>query len=151
MRFPGKLRLRLRSLFRSGRVESELGEELQFHLEHLVDDFVRSGMSPKDARYAALREMGAIESRKEECRDARGVALIDTVRQDVLGVYGHQPRHAQAVSPSPMLDQLAREGVRMTEAFSLWPSVSAPTPRSSVCGTACSTHRCLACTNPDNW
>jgi len=43
---------------------------------------------------------------------------LDTVRQDVLGAYGHQPRHAQGVSPSPMLDQLAREGVRMTDAYS---------------------------------
>ena len=40
-------------------------------------------MPPEDARYAALREMGAIEPRKEECRDARGLALVDSLRQDV--------------------------------------------------------------------
>ena len=40
-------------------------------------------MSPAEARYAARREMGAIEQRKEECRDARGLALLDSLRQDL--------------------------------------------------------------------
>ncbi len=51
--------------------------------EHLEDDYIAAGMAPGDARYAARREMGAIEQRKEECRDARGLALLDSVRQDV--------------------------------------------------------------------
>jgi len=83
MRWIQKLRLRLRSLLRSGRVERELDEELQFHIDHLVDEYLARGMSSKEAWYAARREMGAIELRKEECRDARGLALIDSIRQDV--------------------------------------------------------------------
>ena len=43
---------------------------------------------------------------------------LDTVRQDVLGAYGHRPRHAPAAATSPMLDQLARDGVRMADAYS---------------------------------
>ena len=82
MRWIRKLRLRLRSLLRSSQVEQELDEELRYHLEHLVDDYVAAGMSPMDARNAALREMGAIEQRKEECRDARGLVLVDSLRQD---------------------------------------------------------------------
>jgi predicted permease len=77
------LRLRLRSLFRSGRVEAELDEELRYHLEHLIDDHVAAGLSPAEARYRALREMGAIEPRREECRDARGLVLLDSLRQDL--------------------------------------------------------------------
>ena len=42
---------------------------------------------------------------------------LDTVRQDVLGCYGHRPRRAPDTSPSPALDQLAREGVRMVDAY----------------------------------
>jgi predicted permease len=83
MRWTRTLRLRVRSLFRASQVERELDEELKYHLQHLIDDYVAAGMSPPDARYKALREMGAIEQRKEECRDARGLALVDTLRQDV--------------------------------------------------------------------
>ncbi len=83
MRWTRTLRLRVRSLFRSSQVERELDEELECHLQHLIDDYVAAGMPSRDARYKALREMGAIEQRKEECRDARGLALVDTLRQDV--------------------------------------------------------------------
>src|SRR5262245_42545031 len=83
MRWTRKLRLRLRSLFRSHRVEEELSEELQYHLERLIDHHIAAGASPHQARYAALRDMGAMEPRKEECRDARGLRLIDAVRSDV--------------------------------------------------------------------
>src|SRR5436190_3759730 len=83
MRWSSKLRLGVRSLFRSSQVERELDEELRYHLEHLVDDYVAAGLSPSDARYRALREMGGIDQRKEECRDARGLQLVDGLRQDV--------------------------------------------------------------------
>ncbi len=82
MRWTTRLRLRLRSLVRPGRVEQELDDELRYHLEHTADDHVARGLSPDEARYAALREMGPIEPRKEECRDARGLALVDSIRQD---------------------------------------------------------------------
>ena len=83
MRWTRKLRLRLRSLLRRDRVEDELAEELQYHLQHLIDDHIAAGASPNEARDAALREMGGIEQRKEECRDARGLRLIETVYSDV--------------------------------------------------------------------
>ena len=83
MRWSQKLRLRLRSLFRSYSVEQELTEELQYHLERLIDDRIAAGASPDDARYAALREMGAMEAAKEECRDARGLRLIEAVGSDL--------------------------------------------------------------------
>jgi putative ABC transport system permease protein len=83
MRWTSTLRLRLRSLFRSRQVEQELDEELDYHLEHLVADYIARGMSASDARHQAFREMGAIEPRKDECRDARGLALVESLRQDV--------------------------------------------------------------------
>lgn len=83
MRWARKLGLRLRSLFRSRRVDQELTEELQYHLERLIADHIAGGASPTDARYAALREMGAIEGRKEECRDARGLSLIEAAGRDL--------------------------------------------------------------------
>ena len=82
MRWTRQLRLRLRSLLRRSRVEQELDEEFRFHLEHLVDEYIASGLSSDDARDAARRDMGGIEQRKEECRDARGLALLDSLQQD---------------------------------------------------------------------
>ncbi len=77
------LRLRVRSLFHAGRLEQELDEELRYHLESQVEQNLAAGMSPEEARYAALREMGGVDQHKEECRDARGLALFDDLRQDV--------------------------------------------------------------------
>jgi len=83
MRWTRTLRLRLRSLFRSRQLEQELDEELRYHRDRVADDHVAAGMAADEARYAARRAMGAIELRKEECRDARGLALLDNIAKDV--------------------------------------------------------------------
>jgi predicted permease len=83
MRWLYKVPLRLRSLFKRRRVERELSDELRFHLEKLIDDDVAKGMTPEEARYAALRELGGVEQIKEECRDMRRVNWIENLIQDV--------------------------------------------------------------------
>ena len=75
--------LRLRSLFRRSRVEGELREEFAYHVDQLTERYVAQGMAPTDARVAALRAMHGLEQRKEECRDARGVRVIDDLVQDL--------------------------------------------------------------------
>jgi len=65
--------LRLRSILRGSRMERELDEELQFHLEHKIADGIARGLSAKEARYAALRAMEGLEQRKEEIRDRWGI------------------------------------------------------------------------------
>src|SRR5262245_51096639 len=76
------LPLRLRSIFRRSRVESELDEELRFHLEARIQHEIAAGRTPEEARYAALRAMDGMERRKEECRDMRHMNLIDNLRRD---------------------------------------------------------------------
>jgi putative ABC transport system permease protein len=83
MRWAKAVRLRLRSLFRPRRVDDELGEELQYHLERLIEERIAAGASPREARDAALREMGGMEQRKEECRDARGLRLVQAIGRDL--------------------------------------------------------------------
>src|SRR6516164_753734 len=83
MRWYYKLPLRLRSLFRKHKTELDLSEELQFHLQSQIDEYLAQGMSPKGARHAAFRSMGGVEQAKEECRDARKVNLIENFVQDV--------------------------------------------------------------------
>jgi len=82
MRLPSIFRLRLRSLFARRRVERELDEELLYHLERQIEEYVAAGMSVEDARHAALRAIGGVEQRKEECRDMRGLNWIDNAAQD---------------------------------------------------------------------
>src|SRR5208337_532851 len=83
MRWLYKFPLRLRSLFERGRVEEELGDELRFHLEKLVEEHAAKGLTPEEARYAALRELGGVEQIKEECRDMRRVNRIENFFQDI--------------------------------------------------------------------
>jgi len=82
MRWYYKLPLRLRSIFHKNRAELDLSEELQFHLQNQIDEYVAQGMNPKEARHTALRSLGGIEQTKEECRDARKVNLIENFLQD---------------------------------------------------------------------
>ncbi len=82
MRALRKLRLRLRSLIRSSKLEVELDEEMRYHLDRQVDLLRARGMSEHDARMEALREFGGLDQRKEECRDARGVQLVESCLQD---------------------------------------------------------------------
>jgi predicted permease len=70
-RWLTQLRVALRSILRPHRVEDELNEEMQYHLDLEIRERRRSGLSPADARHAALRAMGAIEKSKDECRDLR--------------------------------------------------------------------------------
>src|SRR5258708_21936148 len=82
MRLRSIFRHRCRSLFARKKVERELDEELQYHMERQTEEYVASGMSVEDARYAALRATAGIEQRKEECRDMWGLNWIENAVQD---------------------------------------------------------------------
>ncbi len=75
--------LRLRSLFGRKRVEQELDEELQYHLDRKVEEYVAQGLTPDEARHAALRAMDSLTQRKEECRDARRVNIMENTVRDI--------------------------------------------------------------------
>jgi hypothetical protein len=75
--------LRLRTLFRRARVERELEEEFQFHIEQRVQFEIARGLSPEEARSIALRAMDGVEQRKEECRDTRRVNYINDMLRDL--------------------------------------------------------------------
>ena len=73
---------RLRALVRRRAVESEMDEELRFHFDRQVEKYVAAGMARAEAERRARMEFGGVESIKEECREARGVMLIETILQD---------------------------------------------------------------------
>src|SRR5256885_7004108 len=74
---------RLAALFRHGRLENDLDEELRSHLEMSIELNLRKGMSPADARREALRSFGGVEQTKEVYRDQRGFPLLETTLQDL--------------------------------------------------------------------
>src|SRR5687768_15766685 len=83
MRLLHILRSRLRSIvFRDGR-ERDLSDELQLHIEREVERHVAEGVPEHEAHRQALRMFGSVESLKEDCRDARGTALVDHLRRDI--------------------------------------------------------------------
>jgi hypothetical protein len=60
MRWHHRLKLRLRSLLRRSKADQELNDELQFHLQQQIEEYMGCGMSMKEARYAALRSLGSV-------------------------------------------------------------------------------------------
>ncbi len=80
----GRLWRRLRALLRRDSLDSELDTELRYHLERQVAEYVAGGMTPEEARRAALRDFGGVTQSQESCREARGVRPLEDLRQDVL-------------------------------------------------------------------
>jgi putative ABC transport system permease protein len=66
-----KTRSFLRNLLLSGRLDSDLGQELHSHLEMVIEQNLRAGMSPSEARRSAQIELGGIEQVKEQVRQER--------------------------------------------------------------------------------
>jgi macrolide transport system ATP-binding/permease protein len=77
------LLIRLRSLFRRTAVEVELDEELRFHLENQVEKYIQSGLTREEATRRTRLDFGGVDQIKEDCREARGVSLVETLAQDL--------------------------------------------------------------------
>ena len=100
MRLLDILRLRLRALTRSSAADRDLDEELQLHLDRLVEEKVAAGMPPHEARDAARREFGPVTQLTEASRDARGVMWIVNGWQDMrygMRLMARAPGFAAAV------------------------------------------------------
>jgi predicted permease len=96
MRWMTTIPLRLRSLFRGNRADTELDEELRFHLERQMEQSVARGMTPRQARDAALREFGRVTEIQEECRESRRVYPVENLMRDL--------RHgARSLAKAPLL------------------------------------------------
>src|SRR5206468_4171566 len=83
MRIADIVRMRVRSLIARDQLDTELDEELRYHLERQVEDDIARGMRPADARRKALGSLSGLTQRKEECRDMRGWNFTDNLQQDL--------------------------------------------------------------------
>jgi putative ABC transport system permease protein len=94
MRILDAAKLRLRSLFRSSKIERELDEELRFHVDEHIKELMVRGMSRPEARAAALRAFGGVDQIKESVRDTWRVRMIRDLAQDLryaARTLGHAP------------------------------------------------------------
>jgi hypothetical protein len=71
----------LRGVLTRRRAERELDEELQFHLEMEIEENVRRGMSPPEARRLALRDFGGVTQTKEAVAGIR-TTVFDPLWQE---------------------------------------------------------------------
>src|SRR5262245_17120090 len=74
---------RLCGLFLKRKMERELEEEIRSHLEMQIEDNLRQGMSPEDARRAARLRFGGVEQVKEAYRDKGRFGWVESLRQDL--------------------------------------------------------------------
>jgi putative ABC transport system permease protein len=72
-----------RNLFQKARTEQELTEEIDAYLEMLVEQKIREGLDPAEARRAALIELGGKQQVKEKVRDVRVGHQLETLWRDM--------------------------------------------------------------------
>jgi len=75
--------MRLKGVFLKDGRERDLAEELESHLQLHIDDNIRAGMSPQEARRVALIKLGGLEQTKEAYRDRATIPLVESVVQDL--------------------------------------------------------------------
>src|ERR1700731_2282652 len=75
--------LRLGGLFKRERRDRELAAEMESHLQLHIEENLRSGMTPEEARRQALIKLGGMEQVKEKYRERRGLPLLETLMQDL--------------------------------------------------------------------
>src|SRR5260221_7556976 len=73
----------LRGVVGKQQLDAEMDEEMRLHIEMRTQQHIGSGMTPKEAHYAAVRRFGRMDSVKDTCRDQRGVTWLTDLMQDV--------------------------------------------------------------------
>jgi predicted permease len=74
---------RLAGLVRKGRLESDIDDELDFHLQMEIAKNLRQGMPPAEARSRAQRRLGGIAQLKETYRETHALPIIEVLWQDI--------------------------------------------------------------------
>jgi len=74
---------RLTGMLPKQQREQNLADEIDSHLQLHIDDNLRSGMAPEEARREAILKLGGIESTKQAYRDQTTLPFLETLLQDL--------------------------------------------------------------------
>ena len=75
--------VRFRGFFQKAARERELAAEIESHLQMHIDDNIRAGMSPEEARRVALMKLGGMDQAKEAYRDRATIPFLESAVQDL--------------------------------------------------------------------
>jgi hypothetical protein len=75
---------RVKALFSGEILDRDMDKEMRVHLDLLVEEYERAGMSPEEARRAASRRFGNLLRIKERGRDIRGAGILEDILRDAL-------------------------------------------------------------------
>ena len=75
--------LRFKGMFLKDAREQEFADELESHLQMHIDDNIRAGMSPQEARRVAVMKLGGVDQTKEAYRDRATIPFLESVVQDL--------------------------------------------------------------------
>ena len=75
--------LRLGGLFRQSSREQEIADEIESNIAFHIEDNLRAGLNPEEARRQALLSFGSLESAKQACRDRLGLPFLETSVYDL--------------------------------------------------------------------
>ena len=82
MRWIEKLQIRLQMLFLRGRAAGQLDDELRFHLDQQIAENLAAGMSPDEARHAALRAFGNPAALRDQARETWSWSRVELLLRD---------------------------------------------------------------------
>jgi predicted permease len=74
--------VRLGGVFAGPRRDRDLADEIESHLQHHIDDGVRAGLPPGEAKRQARIALGSIDAITEQYRDRRGLPWLDNIVRD---------------------------------------------------------------------
>src|SRR5258707_1192737 len=75
--------LRLKGVFLKSERESEFAAEIESHLQMHIDDNLRAGMSPQEAKRVAVMKLGGVDSTKEAYRDRSTIPFLESMVRDL--------------------------------------------------------------------
>jgi len=83
MRLLDSLRFCIVALFHRSQMNAEMEEELRSHIQHRADDLELSGFSRVEAERRARIEFGGSLRVKQDCQEAAGGTLLESLLQDL--------------------------------------------------------------------